>query len=297
VLNTLFARQTWCRYLCPLGGMTGLFARTSMLELRADNSVCLSQCSSHECYYGTDKAEGCAFGQVVATLHSNQFCKICGNCVKNCPYDAVRLNLRVPGRELSQVRHVRTGTGFLVLSLNAALLSDILTRLPWYNQATAWIPGSGVLKFTAVYLGLILAVNIMALAAAMMSHRAFREGFQENYSRFALSLLPLTCMGFLAFHTYYLLILGPQMLSLLAQYAGIEMSAGAPFTVPNGIIRIIQQALIACGSAWTLITMFRLGRSSPRLKNRVRWEVLPHVGVAIILTLGLVLAMSRAFPV
>ncbi len=107
VLNTLFVRQTWCRYLCPLGGMTGLFARTSVLELRADSNVCLSRCSSHECYYGTRMAEGCAFGQVVATLHSNQFCKICGNCVKNCPYDSVKLNLRIPGSELGEVRHVR----------------------------------------------------------------------------------------------------------------------------------------------------------------------------------------------
>lgn len=297
VLNTLFARQTWCRYLCPLGGMTGLFARTSMLELRADNAVCLSQCSSHECYYGTTKAEGCAFGQVVATLHSNQFCKICGNCAKNCPYDAVRLNLRVPGRELSEVRHVRTGTGFLVISLYAALFSDILTRTPWYEQMTAWLPGNGVLKFTAVYVGSILAANILALAAAVLSHRAFKEGFQENYSRFALSFLPLTCMGFLAFHTYYFLTLGPQMLSLLGQYAGIKISAGAATPVSNGTIRIVQQAMIACGFAWTLITMQRLGRSSPRENFRIRWEVLPHAVAAIIVTLGLVLAMSRAFPV
>jgi polyferredoxin len=297
VLNTLFARQTWCRYLCPLGGMTGLFARASVVELRADNAVCLSQCNSHECYYGTDKAEGCAFGQVVATLHSNQFCKICGNCVKTCPYDAVKLNLRAPGRELSEVRHVRTGTGFLALSLNAALLSDILTRVPWYNQVTAWLPGSGALKFTVVYVVLILAVNLLALAAAVMSHRAFREGFQGNYSRFGLSLLPLTCAGFLAFHAHYLLTLGPQILTLLGQYSGVAISSGATMTVPTWIVRIIQQAIIACGSAWTLITMYRLARSSARMRYRAPWEVLPHMLVAMILTLTLALAMKSAFPV
>lgn len=296
VLNTLFARQTWCRYLCPLGGLTGLFARTSVLELRADSNVCLSRCSSHECYYGTRKAEGCAFGQVVATLHSNQFCKICGNCVKNCPYESVQLNLRMPGNELGEVRHVRTGTGFLVLALNGALLSDILTRVSWYDRLVGWLPGSGGLKFTLLFLGLILVVNLIAMLAAVLSHRAFRERLFENYSRFALSLLPLTCMGFLAFHTYYLLTLGPQMLALLGQYFGVEVLGGSAGAVPKGVIQIVQEALIGAGLVWTLIIMYRLGRSSPRGRFRRRWGVLPHVVVALGLTIGLVAAMGWAFP-
>jgi len=296
VLNTLCARQAWCRYLCPLGGMTGLFARTALLELRADSSVCLSRCGSHECYYGTVKTEGCTFGQVVATLHSNQFCKICGNCAKNCPYDAVRLNLRIPGLELGEVRHVRTGTGFLVLSLSGALFSDMFTRVPWYDSVTAWLPGPGVLKFTVVYISLILAVNAVALAAAMLSHRAFRERLLENYSRFALSLLPLTCLGFLAFHTHYLLTLGPQMLALAGQYFGIEALGGPVPTVPKGTIRMIQQVLIACGLAWTLVTMYRLGRSSPRGQYKRRWGILPHAVVAILLTVVLWILMGWAFP-
>ncbi|MBI5250684.1 MAG: sigma 54-interacting transcriptional regulator [Desulfomonile tiedjei] len=297
VLNTLFARQTWCRYLCPLGGMTGLFARTSVLELRADRNVCLSRCSSHECYYGTSKAEACAFGQVVATLHSNQFCKICGNCVKNCPYDAVRLNLRIPANELGEVRHVRTGTGFLVLSLNGALLSDILTRVSWYDRLVTWLPGPGALKFTVLYAGLILIVNLIAIAAAILSHRAFRERLFENYSRFALSLLPLTCMGFLALHTYYVFTLGPQMLALLGQYFGIEGLGGPASVMPKASIRVVQEVLMACGLAWTLIIMYRLGHSTPRGKYRRRWGVLPHALVAAALALGLAAAMRWAFPV
>jgi len=296
VLNTLFVRQTYCRYLCPLGGMTGLFARTSVLELRADSKVCLSKCSSHECYYGTSKAEECPFGQVVATLHSNQFCKICGNCVKNCPYESVRLNLRMPGNELSEVRHVRTGTGFLVLSLNGALLSDILTRVSWYDRLVAWLPGSGGFKFTVLYGTLILIVNLIAVVAAVLSHRAFRERLVENYSRFALSLLPLTCMGFLAFHTYYLLTLGPQMVALLGNYFGVTMLSGPATAVPNESVRTVQQALIAGGLVWTLIIMYRLGRSSPRGEFRRRWGVLPYFVVAIGLTVCLIAALGWAFP-
>lgn len=296
VLNTLFVRQTWCRYLCPLGGMTGLFARTSLLELRADSNVCLSKCSSHECYYGTPKAEGCAFGQVVATLHSNHFCKVCGNCVKNCPYDAVRLNLRIPGTELREVRHVRTGTGFLVLSLNGAVLSDILTRVPWYDRLLAWSPGSGTTKFTVLYIASIVIVNAMGVAAAVLSQRAFRERLFENYSRFALALLPLTCMGFLAFHTYYLLTLGPRAIVLLGDYFGIATLSGQVSSVPQWIIRMVQDGLLTVGLVWTLVIMYSLGQSSPRGRFRRRWGILPHVLVAVALAVILKSALGWAFP-
>jgi len=295
VLNTLFARQAWCRYLCPLGAMTGLFARTSLLELRADSTICLSRCSTHECYVGTPKTEGCAFGQVLATLHSNQFCKICGNCVKNCPYDAVKLNLRIPGLELGEVRHVRAGTGFLVLSLCGALFSDMLTRVSWYDPLTSWVHGSSLAKFTVVYAGSILAVNGLAFASAVLSHRAFRERLMENYSRFALSLLPLVCAGFLAFHTYYLLTLSPRMLTLLGQYFGIQVLGGTAMNVSTEFIRMTQQLILAVGSVWTLLTMYRLGQSSPRGQFRRRWGVLPHFMVAILLTCGLSFVISRAF--
>jgi hypothetical protein len=295
-LNTLCERQAWCRYLCPLGGMTGLFARTSILELRADNAVCLSRCSSHECYYGTSKTEGCTFGQVVATLHSNQFCKICGNCAKSCPYDAVKLNVRIPGLELGEVRHVRTGTGFLVLSLYGALLSDMLTRVPWYEALTSWLHGSPIVDFTVVYVGAIVVVNALVLASAFLSHHAFRERYLENYSRFALSFLPLTCAGFLAFHTYYLLTLGPEMVALVGKYFRIDMLGGSATHVSIGVIRLVQHVIIVCGSAWTLITMFRLGRSSLRGRYRRRWGTLPHMLVALALTAVLWAVMSWAFP-
>ncbi|MEW6348720.1 MAG: sigma 54-interacting transcriptional regulator [Thermodesulfobacteriota bacterium] len=283
VLNTLYARQAWCRYLCPLGGMTGVLARTSILELRADSAVCLSRCSSHDCYVGTAQTEGCPFGQVVATLHSNHFCKICGLCVKNCPYDAIELNLRPPGYELGLVRHVRVGTGFLVLGLTGGLCSDMFTRVPLYAAVTSWIPGPEVLRFTVVYVVTVIGVNLLSLAAASLSRRVFRESLSENYSRFGLSVLPLTASGFLAFHLYYLLNLGTQMPALLGLYFNIPALVGYSVVVPAEVTLAVQMALVGAGLVWTWFTMYRLGTSTPRRRYRRRIGVVPHAVVAAIL--------------
>ena len=293
ILNTVFSRQAWCRYLCPLGGMNGLLARTSLLELHADSATCLSSCSSHECFYGTPQTEGCPFGQVVATLHSNQFCRICGNCAKNCPYDAIRLNLRAPGYELGEVRHVRSGTGFLVLGLMGALLSDMLTRVPWYKEITSVLPGSPAVKFTFVYISLILAVNLLAVAAATISHRMFRERFLENYSRFALSLLPLTCAGLLAFHLRYFMTLVPQIFGVMGWYFSIGTTDSLAWSFPQQLTLLIQQALVGLGLLWTLITMHRLGGPSARGRYGKRLGVLPHTFVAGVFA-GLLTLVFRA---
>ncbi len=291
-LNTIWARQAWCRYICPLGGMNGLLARVSMLELRADNSVCLSKCNSQECYFGTSKAEGCPFGQVVATLHSNQFCKLCGNCIKNCPHSAIRLNLRIPGFELGEVRYVRSGTGFLVLGLIGGLLSDILSRGSWFEPLVYWAPENFTLRFSFVFIGLIAVINLVSMLAVVVSHRFFKERFWENYSMFALALLPLTCMSFLAFHTYYLLILGPQILGLLGQYFGLGTAVMPPETIiPHQTIFIFQLGMIIVGLMWSMITVYRLGSAAPVSGPAKYFGVAPHLIFAscVALVFGLVI--------
>ena len=40
VCSYFFERRLWCRHLCPIGGMNGMFAKLSMTELRAHTGIC-----------------------------------------------------------------------------------------------------------------------------------------------------------------------------------------------------------------------------------------------------------------
>lgn len=40
ICSAIFERRIWCRHLCPIGGMNGLFAKLSMTEVRARQGVC-----------------------------------------------------------------------------------------------------------------------------------------------------------------------------------------------------------------------------------------------------------------
>lgn len=53
IFSLIYERRLWCRYLCPIGGMNGLFAKLSGLELRSTQQICGSQCNTFGCYKGS----------------------------------------------------------------------------------------------------------------------------------------------------------------------------------------------------------------------------------------------------
>ncbi len=106
ICSTIFERRFWCRYLCPIGGMNGLFAKLSMTELRAQQGICSATCTTYQCYKGgPQKGEGmetngCPLYSHPAQLEDNKDCVLCMTCLKACPHRSVEFNLRPPGIEL-----------------------------------------------------------------------------------------------------------------------------------------------------------------------------------------------------
>lgn len=102
-----FERRVWCRYLCPIGGMNGLFAKLSMTELRARQGVCSSTCTTYSCYKGGPvtppeglESVGCPVYSHPAQLVDNRNCVLCMECLKACPHRSIEFRLRLPGIDL-----------------------------------------------------------------------------------------------------------------------------------------------------------------------------------------------------
>ena len=106
VFSLIFERRFWCRYLCPIGGMNGLFAKLSIVELRAQQGTCAAECTTYHCYKGGvgfgegATTNGCPIYSHPAQLTDNKDCVLCMTCLKACPHRSVELNLRPPGIEL-----------------------------------------------------------------------------------------------------------------------------------------------------------------------------------------------------
>lgn len=295
-VSVIFERLSWCRYMCPLGGMMGVFAKVSPFELRADRNVCSSQCTTNECYTGTSKAEGCPFGQMAPSIRSNRFCKICGNCVKNCPYAAINLNLRVPGSEIWEMRQTGAITSFLVISMLGGLITDMLHKTAAYET---WFVFLGdwphVVTFTIFFVCVLAAANLLVLLASVVSSRVSSESIRENFGRHGLALLPLVLTGFMAYHLYYLINLGVYFPIMLWQTFHFEVFRQMVITVPPSWTLFFQQALVVIGLVGSVVVAMQLSRGKHRAFSKVAAEFVPHAVVACILGYVLMWVMHDAF--
>lgn len=105
IVDFIFEKSAWCRHLCPLGGMAGLFSMSSMIEIRSNRNVCTTICTTHDCFKGSEKADPCPMFLHLQFLSDNRNCKVCLNCIKklHTPCDTIK-----PPNTRSRNRFVKT---------------------------------------------------------------------------------------------------------------------------------------------------------------------------------------------
>lgn len=146
--SLLVEKRFWCRYLCPVGGMNGLFAKLSVLELRAAAGTCSGSCSSYACFKGGPAdgeglaTAGCPLGTHPAHLTDNRNCVLCLTCAQACPHRSVQLRLRPPAADLQRTMAVPRGEPGLMLVLAGGIVLhhampslDGLAPLPRFSLA------------------------------------------------------------------------------------------------------------------------------------------------------------------
>jgi polyferredoxin len=134
ILLNLFAPRFWCRYLCPLGGLLGLFSRIAIVrrEVNADCRecvVCARVCPTGtiqpERNYASDPGE----------------CTMCMECVSACPHSAAKFPVHLspagwqaydPGRRqaLAALGATIAGVGLLASDMAASRDHPHLVRPP-----------------------------------------------------------------------------------------------------------------------------------------------------------------------
>jgi hypothetical protein len=182
-----FEKRFWCRYLCPVGGMNGLFAKLSISELRAQIGTCSGSCSSFACFKGgpaeADEGyatAGCPVGTHPAHLADNRNCVLCLTCAQACAHRSVTLRLRPPAADLQRSMDPPAGEAGLILVLAGGLC------LHHWQRLLAWLPGA------------VTALAGSPETAATSLAGGFRSAAQEALSLSEGPLLPRLAIGCLA---------------------------------------------------------------------------------------------------
>ncbi|MEO0539883.1 MAG: cyclic nucleotide-binding domain-containing protein [Cyanobacteria bacterium P01_A01_bin.105] len=267
VCSALFERRFWCRYLCPIGGMNGLFARLSMVELRAQKGICAASCNTYQCYKGGPaKGEGQATGGCPvyshpAQLEDNRNCVLCMTCLKACPHRSVELNLRPPGIELWTTPN---GNAYEVALLLLLLGAVLVHRLPALVQLIlGQTDGLSGFSGHAIAAGLAL---FCPLGLAWVTHQTIKllqpTLAARPWVQLAYGYLPLVLFGNLAHYLQLGLTEAGQIIPVsLATLGQSGAGAGSLILVAHpAVIAFLQGTCLVLGSSLSIVLTRKIAR-------------------------------------
>ncbi len=284
-----FEKRFWCRYLCPVGGMNGLFAKLAISELRAQIGTCSGSCTSFACFKGGPAegegyaTAGCPVGTHPAHLADNRNCVLCLTCAQACPHRSVTVRLRPPAADLQRSMDPPAGEAGLILVLGGGLC------LHHWERLLGWLPG----KVAA------LASDHGPDATTLAGGLGFQA--QEAFSLSEGPLLPRLAIGCLALAL-------PAGLWLVARNAAARLlpGRGRPWLLLYALLPLLwglmlahhltlgmaEGGLVLPVSAAPLLANSRLGEGADSLAAVLAglpaWAADPHViGFCQTLAVGL----------
>jgi len=277
ILALIYQRRAWCRFLCPLGKLVGFLSRCSLLELRANQNICNSDCTEYSCYIGLGDQEGCPVFEAPFSLHTNQDCILCGNCVKNCKNQSPTLNLRTPGYELWSFLKPDMAISLIGVFIIGSQLFRGLEKTGYLHQYTAafnqqWIFYSILIVITT------LLTFLFVRTAGVLIFDSLKTVPREKLGLMSCVLVPLVVAFELGFHFERLISLGGQVLPTLGRQLGLtwdflEMGID-PWLVKTVQILFVFIGIFASKAVLKRLFHFRWNDSHKRLSFQQYWPIL-----------------------
>lgn len=289
ICSVLFERRFWCRYLCPIGGMNGLFAKLSIVELRAQQGICAATCNTYHCYKGGSAegkgqaTDGCPVYSHPAQLSDNRNCVLCMTCLKACPHQSVELNLRPPGIALWTGHDGSYYEIALLLLLLGAVflhrLPQLTTLLMGNPQVLESFGGHAIAAIITLFLPGAIAVIIDQLRKRLQG-----TGSNRSFLTLAYGYLPLLLFASLAHYLLLGLSEAGQIIPVFWATWGYTTAAhtvgGAPtfeIIAHPAVIAFLQGTALLTGAMLSILLTQKIGRQ-PWIK------LLPQHSVTISVT-------------
>ncbi|NNE06927.1 MAG: hypothetical protein HKN20_00055 [Gemmatimonadetes bacterium] len=227
VTALVFERRSFCRYVCFVGRIQGLYALFAPIEVRPGPPDICRSCEGKECYNGSDSAEGCPTSLFPGALTENTYCTLCTECVRSCPHDNIALNVRPFGADLFRKVRFRWDEAVLALSLLALTSFHGLTMTPSWIRMTDLMRAELGLGSHAVFTILMALMMIVPIGLFYgVSALAGRLGGDKStdtarvFRAFAYSVIPIALFYHLAHNGMHFFMEAQYIIPLLSDPFG-----------------------------------------------------------------------------
>ena len=267
IFSAIFERRFWCRYLCPIGGMNGLFAKLSMTELRAQQGTCSAECTTYQCYKGGpakgegQETNGCPLYSHPAQLTDNRDCVLCMTCLKACPHRSVEFNLRPPGIELWTTHTPHSyEVALLFLLLNLVFLHrlpEISTRLG-IDLHLEQFNNHALISIIALSLPVIVPFTAQAINTFI--GKLNRKYKPRKFIELAYGYLPLVLAGNLAHYLRLGLNEGGKILPVTMATFGLNDVSLPVLVAHPAVIAFLQGTCLIIGVLLSILLTQKIAR-------------------------------------
>ncbi|PIN80205.1 hypothetical protein COV11_04435 [Candidatus Woesearchaeota archaeon CG10_big_fil_rev_8_21_14_0_10_30_7] len=230
IFGLLFTRWSFCKYICPIGVLLGVFSRLSFLGLRTQEEKC-KVCTTRDCLTGT-KAGFCPTFISVPFIKNNKDCLLCTRCIKNCPYDSPDLKLVKPGKEIIDKVNFSLNESLFIIAILGLTFTLNSRGVQFFRQLIFLDLNGWLLRLLDFSLAIGLTIIIFTLLACFMGN------LKDNLTKLGYSYLPLVFS--IMFFAIVFGFLGPS----------IKLSVN--------FVAYIKYALLNIGLIWSVYFSYKL---------------------------------------
>ena len=138
ISGLIFEKNTFCRYLCLVGYMLGLYSRLSFLGWRVKSASACESCTDKSCIHKNYRynlnAKSCGVDLYPATIQDNSACIMCAGCTKTCNTYQSTPNAERPNpglhyigfaSDLFTIRPLKWAEMFFIFIVSGFVISEI----------------------------------------------------------------------------------------------------------------------------------------------------------------------------
>jgi len=273
LLGLLFERRAFCRHVCLVGRITGLYAQFSPVELRPRSADVCKDCRTRDCVRGNDTATGCPTNLFPGRLRENTYCTLCTECIRACPHDNLGFQLRPAAADLLHKDRFRTDEAVLAVVLLSLTSFHGLTMTPLWTAVTHQLrvdTGWGPLAVFTLLMGLLMAATVLLFWGGAQLAERFTRGAGVSaftlFKAFACSLIPIALFYHLAHNCMHFFLEGGSLIPLLSDPFGFgwnlfgtaNRSYGPLLSLP--VIWWLQLTCIVVGHVYGVLVADRVAR-------------------------------------
>jgi polyferredoxin len=222
--SLFFRGHSWCRYMCPLGGISLAYARTSLFKIRSNESAC-AECDTKACVVVDSEYAGCPMHVTPFAINSVANCKLCGACVKRCSNDSLHVVFEVPSKDLSGQSQMAPVVPWFIILLAGMVSFLNATTSQCLPGVAAWLHSAAnpvLIKTCLMAAALTAGILVFKVLLHFANDPANRVTPQHLMALATLPMIPLLLLTHLGYFIGRTLMNGGMLLTPVSDFARVR---------------------------------------------------------------------------